>query len=461
MKTKRIHRIASAAAGMLVMLLLAVPAPADVQIGARIQIHPRPADDLQISIWPDRGEGASYAIGDPIAMNVEANKDCFLILYNIDTRGNLRILFPYDPWDDNFVSAGDVIRFPRSQDGYDWTVDGPAGIEYVQAIATEFPIDPPDWPVYMRSVNHGGAIDHDPELRDFRAGNDRLDYIRMVNRKITGRYWDWCATDLATFHVYPRYYEKVNVDYDPWPDVFYGEVYINWPIGATIYVDGVYIGIAPLWLPRHYYGRHVITCYRGARLIRRHEFAFHPKADCRFRIEGHDYDDIRDRGYVKPGRRGGAAEFRDDIQRYKVKREEFGRGRARERVDVRSEQREPQFKERRRAEQIVEPKRRVDQSSEMRRTSPEIRENRTERPRRQKEAGQSWLKAASGAPAGTIGEGKSNVRHESNDRVGSKKVMSGKQVSVGSKSESAKVRVEKSKQVRSDENDHAKHGKKR
>jgi hypothetical protein len=64
---------------------------------------------------------------------------------------------------------------------------------------------------------------------------------------------------------------------DPWPDVFYGQVYIGWPVGSRIYIDGVFIGVAPLYIPRHYHGRHVITCYDGPRLIRRHVFHFYPK----------------------------------------------------------------------------------------------------------------------------------------------------------------------------------------
>jgi hypothetical protein len=44
-------------------------------------------------------------IGENINVNVRS-RDAFLILYNIDTRGRLNILFPASPWDDNFVSAG-------------------------------------------------------------------------------------------------------------------------------------------------------------------------------------------------------------------------------------------------------------------------------------------------------------------------------------------------------------------
>ncbi|MEW5701037.1 MAG: DUF4384 domain-containing protein [Candidatus Zixiibacteriota bacterium] len=301
MKAQPIIRMA---AGVGTLMLMVGTATAQKGPAEKIQIVPVPNEDLQVWIWPDRGEGATYREGDPIAFYVEATRDCFLILYDIDTRGRLQMLFPADPWDDNFITAGESIRFPRPQDGYDWRVDGPAGTEYVQAIASEFPIPLPDWPVYLRSVNGGDGVCADPELRDFRCGDDRLGYMDIVNHKIAGRYWDWCAADLATFEVRPRRIHHVSVVWDPWPDVFYGQIYIGWPIGGRIYIDGIYIGIAPLWIPRHHYGRHVITCYSGSRLVRRHRIEFRPKREYRGPI-GSDGGYERARGnHTKVARRG-------------------------------------------------------------------------------------------------------------------------------------------------------------
>lgn len=272
MKTTRTLLIA--AIGVLMMTPLLV---ADVNIDAQLRITPRPRADLEVYVWPDRGMDGVYYPGENINVNVEVTRDAFLILYNIDSRGHMRILFPSAPWEDNFVEAGDVISFPRAWDDYDWTIEGPAGTEYIQAIASEIPISLPEWPVYLQSVNSVSRIA--PELRDFRSGSDRYHYIDVVNRNLCGRYYDWCATDVATFQVrpFPRY--QHSYDYDPWPDVFYGEIYIGWPFGARIYVDNIYIGVAPCWIPRRYTGRRVITCYDGPRLIRRHEVNCFPKRD--------------------------------------------------------------------------------------------------------------------------------------------------------------------------------------
>ncbi len=299
-------------ATLTIMIVACVPitATADVQVGGSLRIVTQPKGDLEVYAWPDRGEGSVYYPGDPININVEVTRDCFLILYDIDTRGHLNILFPEDPWQSNFVAAGDAISFPRPQDDFTWSVDGPSGTEYVQAIASEIPISLPEWPVYQRPVHTLPHIGYDPDLRDFRAGDDRYDYMNIVNRNICGRYWDWTATDVASFYVHSQQ-RVIHVNqFDPWPNEFYGEVYIGWPSGATIYIDGIYIGIAPCWIPRHYVGRHVITCLSGPRVIRRQTVNVYPKRDFYRRDMPGNY---REYVRVKKARPGAYEQF--DVQR--------------------------------------------------------------------------------------------------------------------------------------------------
>lgn len=365
MKTRHDKRVGMAVAALLVFSV-ATPALADLSfdIGAKIQIGTRPQENLRVWVWPDRGEGAGYLPGDEIAMYVEANRDCYLILYNIDTRGRLNILFPYDPWDDNFIPGGEVVRFPHPSARVDWTVEGPPGVEYVQAIASVHPIRPPDWPVYLRSVNGRDGVSFDRALNDFWAYDDRLAYIEVVNRKITGRHWNWCATDLATFHVRPRNYWIDLYPWDPWPEVYYGEIYIGWPVGGAIHVDGVFIGYAPLHVPRSRWGRHRITCYVGGRLVQHHNVQLYPKKKYRYRRPAYGSRDVFANGHVKIGKRGRPHGYdsnprwrqkvkrarHDNVQRYEiVKRSRHSRiavtppkvG-ARARVDVKAVKRRDQ-----------------------------------------------------------------------------------------------------------------------
>ncbi len=289
---------------LLAALLGGPSVSADPQVEGRIGIDVggciRP--DLEVYVWPDRGVDGVYHPGDPISIFFEVTRDCYVVLYDLDTRGRLHILFPFDPWQDNFVQAGRVYELPGDWDDFALTVEGPTGTEYIQAIASPYPFDLPDWPIYINSPGYYPSTCPDPAWRDFRAGNDRIAYIHRINRKLTHHRWEYCATDLARFYVQrrplwrPPPYERY-LHLDPWPDIYYGDIYIGWPIGARIYIDGIFIGIAPCYVPRLHFGYHWIRCYDGHRLLReqriryRHKRAYR-KDHPRQRFTGRFHDEI-------------------------------------------------------------------------------------------------------------------------------------------------------------------------
>jgi len=281
---------------LAVLLLLTAAPSAGADTRLNINVGYPNHSDLDVFVWPDRGIDAIYYPGDPIRIFFEVTRDCYVVIYDIDTRGRLHILFPFDPWQDNFVEAGRVYELPGDWDNFRLTVDGPTGTEYVQAIASPHPFDLPDWPIYINSPGFYPTTCADPELMDFRAGHDRISYIQRVNRKISRHRWDWCATDLARFYVHrhrppihPPWPRRIHID--PWPDIFYGEIYIGWPIGTHIYVDGIFMGIAPCWIPGISYGHHWIRCYDGHRVVHeqrvgyRHKYAYR-KDHSDYRIRG-------------------------------------------------------------------------------------------------------------------------------------------------------------------------------
>ncbi|MCP4706171.1 MAG: DUF4384 domain-containing protein, partial [candidate division Zixibacteria bacterium] len=97
---------------------------------------------LDVEIWTDDDE---YYDGEDITIKFRANKDCYVIVYNIDTRGNVNLLYPSDQWDDTKIERDRIYRIPDSYDDYDLTVRGPEGIEYIQIVASRTPIPIPDW----------------------------------------------------------------------------------------------------------------------------------------------------------------------------------------------------------------------------------------------------------------------------------------------------------------------------
>ena len=132
MKTSTIHAFTIALCLQAVTgALQAAPAP---------DIRPIASDaiSLQVDVWTDKGDGAIYREGEPIEVYVRTSGDSYVTIYDITTEGYTRILFPRYP-DDGFLYGGITYRLPDYYNGMTLYVDGPRGVEYIQAVATRRP----------------------------------------------------------------------------------------------------------------------------------------------------------------------------------------------------------------------------------------------------------------------------------------------------------------------------------
>ena len=73
-------------------------------------------------VWTDDN---SYYQGDDISISFRANSDCYVAIYNVDTRGNVNLLYPTSPQDDGQIRGGKIYRLPDRNDNYQLTVQGP------------------------------------------------------------------------------------------------------------------------------------------------------------------------------------------------------------------------------------------------------------------------------------------------------------------------------------------------
>lgn len=204
---------------------------------------------LDIDVWLDNDDGIYYQ-GDDVTIFFRTTQDAFVAIYSLDTRGQVSMLFPAGPWDDGFVHAGDVYSIPNRGDDYELYVSGPEGIEYVQAIASPTRMDIPDW--------------YDDGF-DCNYYEDREDCLQYINDRYFGANWDngVRALDRTTIYVKsPHYYYRPVYTPRYWYDYpNYSMIYIDYPFGAEVYIDGIYFGIAPLWIPRVIVGWHWFTIY--------------------------------------------------------------------------------------------------------------------------------------------------------------------------------------------------------
>ena len=208
--------------------------------------HARIDRYLDAEIWTDHYDGEYYE-GNNVVIYFRVSRDAFVSIYTIDTRGRVNLLFPADPGEDNFVRGGVTYSLPDAGD--DLVVTGPEGFENLQIIASRERFSIPNW-----YHNSGLVCDWD----------DRNDYMDYLNDAHFVRYsGQRFAYDRAVIYVneWERYYYR-PVYYPYYPSwTIYGNCYIDYPYGATVYVNGVYWGCAPLYVPRITVGWHVITIY--------------------------------------------------------------------------------------------------------------------------------------------------------------------------------------------------------
>lgn len=208
------------------------PSPDEVEKMKSIQIiNPHPPFSLRL--WLDKERGATYASGEKIKISFQASRDSFVMLYNYDTEGRVKIIFPnrYSP--NNFVRAGEVksiegVNNPRTR----------PGIEYVQGFATTRPI--------LLSDREKDLISKEfmPEVsKDYKAYTKKIKGI-IISLPPTS----WTSSNILSYMVRPTT-----------PSTYYGRIVAtSQPRGAKVYLDNVYRGMTPLNLDRVTTGQHRI-----------------------------------------------------------------------------------------------------------------------------------------------------------------------------------------------------------
>ncbi|GAK56215.1 OmpA family domain protein [Candidatus Vecturithrix granuli] len=112
----------------------AQPAPSETR-----KIVPVPRENIEVTAWFDKQCGAPYTQGEKIMINFRANKDAYITVYDIDTRGQVSVLFPNKMMPDNLVRGNQTYSMPNPSYTYDLVVEGPEGIEYVDVVASSDP----------------------------------------------------------------------------------------------------------------------------------------------------------------------------------------------------------------------------------------------------------------------------------------------------------------------------------
>jgi outer membrane protein OmpA-like peptidoglycan-associated protein len=119
-----------------VLTLGALPLFAQSSGTANRKIVPVPRNTINVDVWMDKQCGATYKQGEKIIISFKTNADGFVTIYDIDTRGEVSVLFPNRENPNNYVRANTTYTLPNQNYSYDLIVQGPEGIEYVDIVAS-------------------------------------------------------------------------------------------------------------------------------------------------------------------------------------------------------------------------------------------------------------------------------------------------------------------------------------
>lgn len=203
---------------------------------------------LDVEVWTNNSDG-EYYVGDNVTIKFRASRDAFVAIYSIDSRNRVSLLFPANPGDDNFIRGGVTYSIPDGYSDYDLIVSGPEGVENIQIISSRERFPVPDW--YRLS---GLVFDWE----------DRFEYMDYLNHRYFVRYdGQKFAYDRTVIYVNewePYYFRPVYYpSYPSW--TVYGNFYVDYPYGSSVYINGIYWGCTPLYIPRIYVGWHTISIY--------------------------------------------------------------------------------------------------------------------------------------------------------------------------------------------------------
>src|SRR5262245_9250928 len=144
----------------LALLAVASVNPATAQTADRAQGPQGPS----VEIWTDNDD--VYHQGDRVRVRFRASDDGYITVFRIDTDGRVRVLYPTEPWQDNYARGDKEYEVRNYGNKYAFTVDDYPGEGYVFAVISRDPfsygslVRGDHWD--YRVIAEGGRVTGDP-----------------------------------------------------------------------------------------------------------------------------------------------------------------------------------------------------------------------------------------------------------------------------------------------------------
>jgi hypothetical protein len=247
------------------------------------------SDDPPIRIWINND--GRFLRGDRAKVHVRTDEDGYLVVLHADTEGHLRVLFPIDPTDDNFVRGGKKyeVEGRGGRDAFD--VGDRSGRGWVYAAVSSAPYRFDEFVLsdhwdYKALEPNRLAADPEPELTELvrRMAQGSFDYdvmgYHVVDRVVYADdysysrpyyddfyygsfgcgYYGGCGSSISVglFFGRPfyhrRYYAPYHYAYDPFYDPFFYDPWYYRPYYHRPFYYRPYFYRPAYYYPGYYYG---------------------------------------------------------------------------------------------------------------------------------------------------------------------------------------------------------------
>lgn len=125
---------------------------------------------INVDLWLNKACGSPFYTREKALIYFKTDVDGYVTLYDIDTQGNVLVIFPNRHTPDNAIKAGQRFQIPAQEADYDLIVEGPEGIEYIEAVASTDPYYHWNYhqgePRWLKELNLKGRKGQEYEVRD-------------------------------------------------------------------------------------------------------------------------------------------------------------------------------------------------------------------------------------------------------------------------------------------------------
>lgn len=188
-----------------------------------------PAPSFGVDVWLDRdtsGDGSpEYQVGERVDISVRVDEASFVYLFDVRPNGEITQIFPNRYDSDNYLRAGEVRTFPPSGARYVFNIAPPRGLSKVIAVASKTELNTSQLARFQRES------DVFPQSNIGESGF--IESFAIIVRPIPQQSW---VTDTALYYVGSR----------PAEAAFGTLRFSSNPSGATVYLDGEFVGYTPM-----------------------------------------------------------------------------------------------------------------------------------------------------------------------------------------------------------------------